>query len=274
MMKNILFISPYKKTEKNSSHFVSQLAEKYSAKLNCLFLTQDYEQLARFAFGAGSTANIYQDIKDNFENESLEKLRKAEDNFKKYVKYKNVDFIHEAGNINDIAAHYGKYNDIICLSSNIEQVEEEYNGLVETCLFESGTPVILIPEEQKELKLNKILIAWDGSIRASKAVKSSVDILKNAKEVLVVGVNESEKDVASATHILSYLKEHGINASHLGVKKAHFSVGQTIMEEAENQKADMIIMGAYTHNKIRQAILGGATKYMLSHPKLPILMQH
>lgn len=273
-IKTIHVVVSGSKNEIEALLFSEKIADKLSAKLGCLYPSVEYEQLARYAFGVGRVSTeIYEDFKKSFEYDHLEKLRRAENLFEKNIKYKNSNFIHEVGHINEVVSYYGKYSDLMCVSLGIKE-DEEYLNLIQSMIFETNTPIILIPQYIKPKTIGKILIAWDGSIRSSKAVKSSIDILKAAKEVLVVGVNESEKDISSANQLIEYLKCHKIKAKHLGIKKANFSIGKTILEEVEKQGCDLLIMGAYTHNKIRQVILGGVTKYMLAHTKIPVLMQH
>lgn len=274
-IKNIALIFSGSRSEIKTIKYCEKIANNLKANLKCVYPSFEYEQLANFAFGAGAaSSDIYSDFKNRFEHEHLEKLRKAEKIFRETIESKKHKFVSESGNINEITAHFGKYCDMIFLDSDIEEMNQDFDGVLHTAIFETGTAVLLT-NEKCEVKLpKKALIAWDGSLRAARAVKSAVDILSNTDEVLVVGVNESDKDIASASQILEYLAGHGIKAKHLGIKKAHFSIGQTIHEEAQKQSCDLIVMGAYTHNRVRQAILGGATKYILGHTDIPVLMQH
>ncbi len=273
-MKKILTLLSSLKSDAELLRFSDGLSSKYNSKIDYTYLSNDYEQIAKFTFCASISSNsIYEEFKKSYEHDFLTKLRVVETRFNSNIKNDSAKFVHEEGHVNDIISSIGKFYDSIIIPSNIES-NKDYNGLINTVIFETGSPVIIAPETAEFKGFKNILIAWDGSIRASKAVKSSLEILKCAKQVFVVGVNESEKDIASADQLIEYLSPHGVNAKHLGIKKVDFCVGKTLCNEAEKQNCDLIIMGAYNHNRVRQMILGGATKFMLNNSKIATLMQH
>lgn len=278
-MTRILTIFSGKEADKNALHYSQKLTQKLNAYNDVFYFSPEFELLSKFSFGAGThNDKIYDDFKKKFENEYLQNLREAENIYSKTInpQHSNYSFTNESGCLEDILNEISKYYDLLLVQKNIAEINENYTNIIHTLLFQTNTPTLIIPEDtiEESTALTRPLIAWDGSIRASKAVKSSLTILSKAEEVLVMGVNETEKDISSASQLLKYLETHKIKAKHLGVHELDFCVGKTVLNEAEKRNCDAIIMGAYSHNRIRQAILGGATKYMLKNANIPILMRH
>jgi nucleotide-binding universal stress UspA family protein len=80
--------------------------------------------------------------------------------------------------------------------------------------------------------------------------------------------------LATASELVSYLSRHDIRAVHQPIEPGHESVGKSLLHHAEKAGADMLAMGAYGHSRLREMILGGATRHVLAESKIPVLMAH
>jgi nucleotide-binding universal stress UspA family protein len=149
----------------------------------------------------------------------------------------------------------------------------------EDVIFGSGRPVIVLPETRTRpapLRLDTVIVAWDFSRAAARAIADAVPILERATRVYVLTITD-EKDIqpkVPGAELLSYLTRRGIPAEPSVVPADGRSIGDVLESEAATRKADLLVMGAYGHSRIREFVLGGATRSMLCRPPLPILLSH
>jgi nucleotide-binding universal stress UspA family protein len=158
-------------------------------------------------------------------------------------------------------------------------VPESYDQwYAEAIIFGSGRPTLVLPESPPSsgFELNTVIVAWDFSRSAARAVADAIPMLEKAKRVHVVAVT-SEK-IMDTTHsseeLAKNLARHGIDVMLDKVDAAGRSIGDVLTREVASCNADLLVMGAYGHSRFREFILGGATKSMLSKPLLPILFSH
>jgi nucleotide-binding universal stress UspA family protein len=148
----------------------------------------------------------------------------------------------------------------------------------EAIIFGSGRPTLVVPETPPRgpFALNTVVVAWDFSRSAARAVADAIPILEKAKSVRIVTVtNEKVIDIGhSSDELAKNLSRHGIDVIADQVDAAGRSIGESLTREIASHNADLLVMGAYGHSRLREFILGGATQSMLSTPLLPILFSH
>jgi nucleotide-binding universal stress UspA family protein len=148
--------------------------------------------------------------------------------------------------------------------------------MIEVALFESGRPLVVVPYIQKDgLKLDRVIVCWDGGRTAARAIADAMPFLERAKAVDVVVVAEERKqeEIADAK-MIQHLARHGIRASAKRMAKGDISIENVILSYAADSGADFLVMGGYGHSRLREFILGGATRGILSSMTLPVLMSH
>jgi nucleotide-binding universal stress UspA family protein len=146
-------------------------------------------------------------------------------------------------------------------------------------IFGSGRPVLLTPEERRRdrgFQLNTVVIAWDFSRPAARAVADALSVLKKAKHVRVVTVtNEKIIDARhSGAELAKRLAHHGVEVILDNVDAAGRAIGSTLETYLAATNADLLVMGAYGHSRVRDFILGGATKSLLSRPPVRVFLSH
>lgn len=181
-----------------------------------------------------------------------------------------------------------------CLSSEVPEILVEYARLrdlaivpvpesydqwyAETIIFGSGRPTLVLPEASasKELGLNRVLVAWDFSRAAARAVSDAIPILEKAREVCVLTVT-NEKTISgrrSSSELAKNLSRHGIDVVVEEVDAAGRSIGEVLTQQVASRRADLLVMGAYGHSRFREFVLGGATRSILTKPPIPVLLSH
>lgn len=149
--------------------------------------------------------------------------------------------------------------------------------IIEAALFESGRPVIVVPYIQKDgLKLDRVMVCWDASRTAARALGDAIPFLMRAKsiDVVMVASERAKSDEIPGADIAHHLARHGLTVDVKRIVTGGTDVPSTILSYAADASADFIVMGGYGHSRLREFILGGATRGILSSMTVPALMSH
>jgi len=149
--------------------------------------------------------------------------------------------------------------------------------IVENALFSSGRPVLVVPYIQKaELTLDRVMVCWDASRNAARAIADAMPFLKRARviDVVIVASERIKSDEIPGADIGQHLARHDLKVEVRRIVSPDTDVASTILSHAADTSADFIVMGGYGHSRLREFILGGATRGMLSAMTLPTLMSH
>jgi len=150
------------------------------------------------------------------------------------------------------------------------------NAIAETTLFESGGPVLIVPYIQKDdLKLDRVAVCWDGSRPATRAIADAMPFIRQSKltNILVVENDQPKSSELPGIDIARHIARHGVNVE-LKTLPMTVDVGTTILNFAADSSLDLLVMGGYGHSRLRQFILGGATRSILESMTVPTLMSH
>ena len=142
-----------------------------------------------------------------------------------------------------------------------------------------GRPIIVLPDIKRIFNLPKrIIIAWDESQEATRAVHDALPFLKYAENINVVCVsNEPEEEKANIIYsdaLRKHLSHHNINVEITYADQLADGIGKTILQNAIEYDADLIVMGAYGSTRLKEIVLGGATRYLLTNTTIPLFLSH
>ncbi len=180
-----------------------------------------------------------------------------------------------------VAALHARYSDLtICGAPHTEGMYGNLPNLAEDLVMQTGGPVLVVPGELKSDDIGtSIVVGWDASREAARAVHDGLDFLTNAKQTVVVSANPRSGESAG-THGEAVGADLGVLLARHGVKvearavKAHKSAGEILLDAVDSEGADLLVMGAYGHSRVREMVLGGVTRHILAHPKVAVLMSH
>ena len=171
----------------------------------------------------------------------------------------------------------GRAFDLIVVARPGSGRDEPRMATVEAALFDSGRPVLLVPPSAPEPASTlgeTIVVSWNGSTETARAISFAMPFLLKARRVVVLTVKGATVEGPSGAEIAAMLRLHGVAATALTHEDERRSPGATILAQARELGADLLVKGAYTQSRIRQLIFGGPTQHILEHAELPVLMAH
>ena len=165
----------------------------------------------------------------------------------------------------------------VVAQSNPDETAPVEDMIIEAALFQSGRPVIIVPYIQKGgVKLDRVMVCWDGGRTAARAIGDAMPLLARAKAVDVVTVTgeEGKWDRVPGVDMGQHLARHRLNVDVKRIPPGDSGIEDTLLSYAADISADMIVMGAYGHSRLREFILGGVTRGILKSMTVPCFMSH
>jgi len=149
--------------------------------------------------------------------------------------------------------------------------------IIEAALFGSGRPILAVPYIQKsDLALGRVMVCWDGSRNAARAAADAMPLLLRAKsiDVVIVTAERAKSDEIAGADIAHHLARHDLDVAVQRIVSVDSDVANTLLSHAADTGADFIVMGGYGHSRLREFVLGGATRGILAAMTVPVLMSH
>lgn len=168
--------------------------------------------------------------------------------------------------------HYGGSYDLIVVGRSMHDPALVPRDLIEPALFQTGRPVLVAPATAPRSIGSVVLTAWNRSSQSARAVTAAAPFFEVGHNVIVFSVTTGAKHGPSASEMGRYLDWHKIKNEVVEVPPDHRSVGEVILDEAIEREVDLIVMGAYSHSRLRELLLGGVTRHILENASLPVLM--
>ena len=182
-----------------------------------------------------------------------------------------VAFRRVVGRESDELARRGRLADLVIVRGPL--AEGGFSQAVETAMFATGRPLLMVPETLPERLGMSLAIAWDGTLGAARAAGAALPLLSRAETVTIVTA-DMEKAGTKPSELADYLAEHGISARTWAFLPDEGALGERLLGEAEAAGADMLVMGAYGHSRLRELVLGGVTRSVTAKSKIPVFMAH
>ena len=179
-----------------------------------------------------------------------------------------------------VAAVHARYADVAVMPRPPEGLGAELREeIIEGVLFHSGRPALIAPAGWTGTMIGKrVVIAWDASREATRALSEADDILEFSEKVTVVTIDAKPKMFGHGdqpgANIAAHLQRRGLPAEVRNVESGARSAALAILEEAKALDADLVVMGGYAHSRLRELVFGGATRELLRTATVPILMAH
>ena len=155
--------------------------------------------------------------------------------------------------------------------------DSQSEQIAERLIFESGRPILMCPEESAgdlPVVFDRVMIAWDHTAPAARAVADALPLLEDAADVRVVTATDdkSKAETDSGAALVRHLAEHGINGTFETIRIDGSSVGKVFEAYVKKNAIDLLVMGAYRHSRLNEIVWGGATKTVIGRPPCWVMM--
>jgi nucleotide-binding universal stress UspA family protein len=258
-------------------------ARRFDGYLEGLFVWQPPQIIA----GAGEGITLYGDYVTQIAAEGRQLAAQARERFERLMQERGIA-LGSAGEYSDtlsagwyegegledrVVGDYGRVFDLIVIGRSGRPASGDWQATCEAALFESGRPILMAPPEPPTAFGDRVLIAWNGSTETARTIALGMPLLLRAGKVIVLSVEGGTIPGPSNAQVVMQLIRNGINASAKTVPLVG-SIGETILQQVAETETDLLFKGAYTQSRLRQMIFGGATRHIINHAQLPVLMAH
>ena len=247
----------------------SSLCKTFEAQLTGLYLLQ------KISIPAYAGAYMPVEVFEANDEETIKLRNKAEAVFTTKSESLNIisHFTAVEGDVSTALNQYSRYADLLIVPQR-KNDRFDFNPYYQLSdvLLGAACPVLLLPDNSPPaLPPETALLAWDGRRECARALMAAMPMLSQVKKIDVVSVNSEDE---GAKEIAQHIARHGIEAKVHSVKDNQNDIGTILLNQAVSLESQMIIMGAYGHSRIRELMLGGATRHILEHVELPVLFSH
>ena len=179
------------------------------------------------------------------------------------------------GNLPADLGRRARLADLTVLARTTNEIPQPDMDLIEEVIFQSGQPVMVVGGDDVTSFPETIVVAWDGGREAARAMMSALPVLQEADTVIVLSVGDLPWGAETPEAAAALLRLHGVHTLHI-----HKALGkqedpqEAFLAQIKQRKAELVVMGAYSHNRWREMVLGGFTRDMLRHCETPLLMAH
>ena len=265
-----------------------QIAMAQDAYLEALHVELDPQYAVPIA-ADGMTATMIEDIVDTVAKEAEKRAQAAEHAVREAVENVGVGlrdpdgeptpgfavaFRKLRGREHDTVARHGMLFDLIVLTRRHGEAEAPATPTLETALMESGRPVLVAAPSVPSKIGHRVAVAWRATVPGVHALQGAIPLLAGAEAVTVITVDDGHSENAQPEQVTAYLARHGIRSESRHVAARGRDAGDAILQQADQADADLLVLGAYAHSRLRQLILGGVTSTVLRQAKLPLLLAH
>jgi nucleotide-binding universal stress UspA family protein len=181
--------------------------------------------------------------------------------------------------LNGLVAHRTRFSDLVVLPRPYgEGRGHDCEAITEAAMFEGDVPVLIQPDNTTfPEEINTVMVAWNESTEALRAIRAALPFLKQADNVNIAIVDPPQHGPERSDpggSLSQMLARHGVRPEVSVLSKTLPRVCDVLIRHAGDIGADLIVMGAYSHSRFRESILGGATRNMLELAEVPVLMAH
>ena len=178
------------------------------------------------------------------------------------------------GREDEVVATRGRIYDIIAVGRPVKDAPLPSPITLEAALLDTGRPILVAPPEAGEGLGKSIAIAWEGSPEAARAIADAIPLLEKAETVTVLSAKAAQVAPIDAEDLRRRLAWHGIEVTIQNFEAQPSELGAAFIEQSAKAGADLLIKGAYSQSRLRQLILGGRTRHILAHARIPVLLSH
>ena len=264
-----------------------QLARAFDAHVDVLHVRPDPRGLVPYT-GEGMDGSMIEEIMDVTEREGGEREIRTREMFDGFAAENGIrvadrpdkgpgvsmSWNSAVGREDEVVATRGRIYDIIAVGRPVKDAPLPSPITLEAALLDTGRPILVAPPEAGEGLGKSIAIAWEGSPEAARAIADAIPLLEKAETVTVLSAKAAQVAPIDAEDLRRRLTWHGIEVTIQNFEAQPSELGAAFIEQSAKAGADLLIKGAYSQSRLRQLILGGRTRHILAHARIPVLLSH
>lgn len=261
------------------------VARRWNAHVTALHVRVDSRDVAPLA-GEGLSGAMIEEMMSATEKESNDRAHAVRIMFERFVarhdvkvqeahpglEYATASFAAVTGREEDIVAQQARIADLTIVPHPDVGEDVSSSDALHAVLFDSGRPVLISPQVPPVSIGTKVCLAWNGTAESASSVIAAMPWMEKADGVAILTAEGYQRRGPSASDLAAYLALHGIHPEIRTFKAVGGSVGAGLLATANEFGCDLLSMGAYSHSRLRQLILGGVTRHVLEHSSLPVMM--
>jgi nucleotide-binding universal stress UspA family protein len=269
-------------------HTALIVARIWNAHVHCLHVRVDARDVAPLA-GEGLSGAMIEEMMAATERESGERAGRVHALFERFVEGLDVtialnaesalktegptlSFESIAGREEDVVAQQSRLYDMAVVPHPEGDDDVSSSDALHAVLFDSGRPVLIAPRQPPATIGTRVCCAWNGTAESAAAINAALPWLHRAERVQLLHSEGYQRRGPSVDGIRAYLRWHEIEAEAVAFQPQTREVGAGLLGAARDFGADLLCMGAYSHSRLRQLILGGVTRHVLENADIPVLM--
>lgn len=261
------------------------IARRWNAHVLALHVRVDSRDVAPLA-GEGLSGAMIEEMMSATEKESSDRAHAVRSMFERFVARHEVvvqeahpgadhataSFAAVTGREEDIVAQQARLADLTVVPHPDAGEDVSSSDALHAVLFDSGRPVLISPQVTPAKIGTRVCLAWNGTAESASSVLAAMPWMQRAEGVAILSADGYQRRGPGAPDLAAYLSLHGVHADIVTFKSVGGSVGAGLLAAASNYGCDLLSMGAYSHSRLRQLILGGVTRHVLENSTLPVMM--
>lgn len=261
------------------------IARLWNAHVTCLHVRVDSRDVAPLA-GEGLSGAMIEEMMSATEKESSERAHAVRTMFERFVTQHGVtvgegrphadhataSFAAVTGREEDLVAQLARLSDLTVVPHPDAGEDVSSSDALHAVLFDSGRPVLISPQVAPTTIGTRVCVAWNGTAESAASVLAVLPWMQRAEAVRILSAEGYQRRGPAAPDLISYLALHGVQADVSVFHTVNGSVGAGLLAAAAEFDCDLLSMGAYSHSRLRQLILGGVTRHVLENATLPVMM--
>ena len=262
------------------------VAKKFAAHIDAMHIRADPRTMIPY-IGEGMSGALIEEMIASAEQQAEERAKRVRQTFDGWCAKSgiplgapaadgpNCAWMEDTGRPDACVARRARVADMVVIArAEGENAVTTITETLEAALMDSGTPLLVAPSGAPATVGNHVAIAWNGGMEVARAVTASLPFLKAASSVTVLTVGDPCPPEATAEALAGYLAGHGVEARISKLEESGDSMSATLLGAASQAGADLMVMGAYTHSRLRELVFGGVTYEILAAAGIPVLMAH
>jgi len=260
------------------------IARKWNAHVTALHVRVDSRDVAPLA-GEGLSGAMIEEMMSATEKESSDRAHAVRSMFERFVarhdvtvseahphaEHPTASFAAVTGREEDIVAQQARLADLTVVPHPDAGEDVSSSDALHAVLFDSGRPVLISPQVAPPTIGSRVCLAWNGTAESASSALAALPWMQRAEAVRILSAEGYQRRGPAAPELAAYLALHDVHAD-IVMFRSSGSVGAGLLAAAAEFGCDLLSMGAYSHSRLRQLILGGVTRHVLEHANLPVMM--